>query len=116
MIGWLFILRFLLFWPMVDQLLAALPFVEGFPNLLRWLADNDFEVIVISDANTYFINHILETHGLDNCVTKVFSNPAYFDENGLLRIEWYHSQDYCDLSNKNMCKGWWGLWMLSLLL
>ena len=89
------------------QVLAALPFVEGFPALLRWLAENDFEVIVISDANTYFINHVLETHDLEKCVTKVFSNPAYFDETGLLRIEWYHSQDYCDLSNKNMCKGGW---------
>jgi len=88
-----------------DDLLASLPFVDGLPDLIKWLAGNDFEVIIISDSNAYFIHHIIEHHKLDPYITKVFTNPADFDEEGLLRIEWYHVQDYCDLSNKNMCKG-----------
>ena len=88
-----------------DDLLASLPFVEGLPDLLQWLVSNDFEVIVISDSNSYFIDHVLTTHDLDGLVTRVFTNPARFDENGVLLIEWYHVQDYCNLSNKNLCKG-----------
>jgi len=88
-----------------DVLLASLPFVEGLPDLLRWLVVNDFEVIIISDSNSYFIDHVLKTHDLDELVTRVFTNPARFDDDGVLRIEWYHVQDYCHLSNKNLCKG-----------
>lgn len=85
--------------------LSALPFVEGMPTLLKWLFDHDFEIIVISDSNSYFIQYILEVHDLSQYVTKVFSNPAYFDDKELLKIEWFHVQDYCQLSTKNMCKG-----------
>jgi len=89
----------------LDSKLAALPFVDGLPSLLEWLNKNDFEVIVISDSNSYFINHILQTHKLSPFVMKVFTNPAFFDDDQLLKIQWYHSQDWCNLSNKNMCKG-----------
>jgi len=85
--------------------MSSLPFVEGLPALLKWLHCNDFEVIVISDSNSYFIHHVLDYHGLSQYFTKIFTNPAHFDENELLKIEWYHVQDYCNLSNKNMCKG-----------
>ena len=36
---------------------------------------------------------------------KVFTNPARFDENGRLCIEYYHEQNECQLSAKNLCKG-----------
>jgi len=89
----------------LDSTLSALSFVEGLPALLKWLSENDFEIIVISDSNSYFIRHILDAHDLSQYVTEVFTNPAYFDENQLLKIEWFHVQDHCPLSNKNMCKG-----------
>jgi hypothetical protein len=27
------------------------------------------------------------------------------DENGCLKIDYYHTQDWCDLSTVNLCKG-----------
>jgi len=88
-----------------DDLLASLPFVRGLPALLKWLRESDYEIIIISDSNSYFIEHVLSTHGLSQYVTEIFTNPARFDDEGPLRIEWFHVQDSCNLSTKNMCKG-----------
>ena len=89
----------------IDESLASMPFVEGIPKLLEWLSDNDFEIIIISDSNSHFISHKMKTSGLDKFIRKTFTNPARYDEDGLLKIEWYHAQYYCKLSNKNLCKG-----------
>lgn len=56
--------------------LATMPFVEGMKGLLGRLAAGikeknkmvNFEVIIISDANTFFINYTLQYHKLDGGV------------------------------------------------
>jgi len=85
--------------------LESLQFCEGMPQLLKSLVDNNYEVIIISDANTWFISYILNYHGLDSYVSAIFTNPAHFDDQGLLNIAWFHVQDWCKLSNVNICKG-----------
>ena len=68
--------------------------------------DNDIiDCIIISDSNSVFIDTVLENYNVKHLFSRVFTNPAKFDETGLLRIEMYHMQNWCALSEVNMCKG-----------
>ncbi|GMI77933.1 phosphoethanolamine/phosphocholine phosphatase 1 [Hibiscus trionum] len=65
---------------------------------------------IVSDANVFFIETILEHHGLRGCFSEISTNPSFFDEEGRLRIFPLH-----DFSKHphgcnhpcppNMCKG-----------
>lgn len=88
------------------QCLETIPLVKGMGELLQNLHKSGrFDVIIVSDANTFFIETVLNRHGLGNCVKKIYSNSAFFDEHGCLQIHEYHWQEFCDISAKNMCKG-----------
>ncbi|CAN8230072.1 unnamed protein product [Cochlearia groenlandica] len=64
---------------------------------------------IVSDANKFFIEKILEKHGLLDCFSEIYTNPASVDEDGKLRIFPYHSdasfQHSCNLCPPNLCKG-----------
>jgi len=85
--------------------MAQIPWVAGMENLLQNLNLERYEVIIISDSNSVFIKHCLESAKLSHVVSETYTNPAYFDESGCLNIEFYHNQDWCDLSTINLCKG-----------
>jgi len=52
--------------------MAEIPFVEHIRELLLSLsASGRSEVIIISDSNSVFIEHILRVAALDTCVSKV---------------------------------------------
>ncbi|XP_052245415.1 pyridoxal phosphate phosphatase PHOSPHO2-like isoform X2 [Dreissena polymorpha] len=89
----------------MKNIIANIPFTPGMSDLLEYLRNSCFEVIIISDSNSVFINTALEQKGFKDVVDKVYTNPAHYDENGLLKIAFYHFQDWCDLSTENMCKG-----------
>lgn len=92
--------------PDIAGLIRRLPEVSGIKHLIQTLHDSmDYDVIIISDANTYFINAWLEGNGLSSKVLKVYSNPGAFNEQGRLEIEMFHDQDSCQLSTRNLCKG-----------
>ena len=64
------------------------------------------EAIVISDANTVFIECILQECGVRDVVKEVFSNPAQFEASGRLRVKHYHSHTCGTCSRSpNLCKG-----------
>jgi len=86
------------------ETINEIPLTEGMTELLQFLSQDPFEVIIISDSNSVFIDYSLKHYKLD-CVSSVYTNPATYDENGLLKIEYYHTQDWCDLSTVNLCKG-----------
>ncbi|KAJ8935982.1 hypothetical protein NQ318_000852 [Aromia moschata] len=89
----------------IRDLIISLPPIEGMVELIYEMTEKlNFDVIVISDSNSYFIDLWLEAHNLKERVLKVFTNPAHF-EDGLLKIHMYHLQDSCKLSTKNLCKG-----------
>lgn len=62
---------------------------------------------IVSDANQFFIETILEQHGLLGCFSEIFTNPTLVDE-GVLRILPYHastsSPHACNLCPSNLCK------------
>ncbi|CAK9154373.1 unnamed protein product [Ilex paraguariensis] len=64
---------------------------------------------VVSDANLFFIETILNHLGIRDCFTEINTNPGYVDEEGRLRIVPYHdfhsSPHGCNLCPPNMCKG-----------
>ncbi|KAI9124519.1 hypothetical protein K1719_004441 [Acacia pycnantha] len=64
---------------------------------------------IISDANKFFIETILEHHGILGCFSQVNTNPTYVDEEGRLHITPFHNSSMathnCHLCPSNMCKG-----------
>ncbi|CAN6985716.1 unnamed protein product [Brassica rapa subsp. trilocularis] len=67
---------------------------------------------IVSDANQFFIEKILEHHDLLDCFSDIYTNPTSVDENGKLRISPYHGDGgaastphSCNLCPPNLCKG-----------
>lgn len=84
--------------------IEQIPASPGGAALLDFLlARDDFECVIISDANSYFIETWLRHAGVHNLFTKVFTNPAEFDINGRLVLCPFHSHS-CPKCPENMCK------------
>ncbi|XP_030754897.1 probable phosphatase phospho2 [Sitophilus oryzae] len=90
----------------IDNIIKEIPEVDGMSTLINELHHNmNYDVIIISDSNTHFIQTWLEANNLHTTVLRVFSNPAKYNDKGQLRIKMYHFQEQCTLSTKNLCKG-----------
>ncbi|KAL8458498.1 hypothetical protein ACS0TY_036137 [Phlomoides rotata] len=68
------------------------------------------ELRVVSDANTFFIETVLEHLGILDCFSEINTNPSNVDEEGKLRIfpyvDFQTSPHSCNnLCPPNMCKG-----------
>lgn len=67
------------------------------------------DLMIVSDANLFFIETIVKHLGVSDCFSEINTNPSYVDEQGKLRIFPYHdfhsSSHGCDLCPPNMCKG-----------
>ncbi|XP_077555265.1 pyridoxal phosphate phosphatase PHOSPHO2-like isoform X2 [Haemaphysalis longicornis] len=86
--------------------LLEIKFVDGIIDLLKQLHKTGvFELIIISDSNSVFIEHIMQASGVRPLVHEIFTNYAFFDANGCLQISEYHMQNWCKLSSVNLCKG-----------
>ncbi|KAI4329167.1 hypothetical protein L6164_021460 [Bauhinia variegata] len=64
---------------------------------------------IVSDANVFFIETILEHLGIRECFSEINTNPGYVNEEGRVSILPYHdfskAPDGCSLCPPNMCKG-----------
>ncbi|KAI4386967.1 hypothetical protein MLD38_004839 [Melastoma candidum] len=64
---------------------------------------------IVSDANTFFIDTILEQLGIRELFSEINTNPGFVEESGRLRILPYHDSTIrphgCGLCPPNMCKG-----------
>ncbi|KAL0014935.1 hypothetical protein SO802_002004 [Lithocarpus litseifolius] len=67
------------------------------------------ELRIISDANLFYIETILEHQGVWGCFSRIDTNPSFVDEEGRLRILPFHDLSStphgCKLCPPNMCKG-----------
>ncbi|XP_009117646.1 inorganic pyrophosphatase 2 [Brassica rapa] len=67
------------------------------------------ELRIVSDANTFFIETIVEHLGIRKYFSEINTNPGLVDEQGRLRISPYHdfnkSSHGCPRCPPNMCKG-----------
>ena len=90
----------------MKECVEMLPLAPGMKELFDYVSSSSlYDIIIISDANTVFIEYVLKHYNLHCLVSKVFSNPAKFDKDGCLLIENYHQQDWCSLCTTNLCKG-----------
>lgn len=62
------------------------------------------DAIIISDANTLSIRRILEANGMAEMFKDVISNPAHFDSQGLLKIDYCQRDHGCPRCPLNLCK------------
>lgn len=85
--------------------ITSIPEVPGMIALIRRLVDMDFDVIIISDSNMEFIRCWCKANGIASLIHTVYSNPANFNDNGLLTIKPFHKQTTCSMSQMNLCKG-----------
>ena len=73
--------------------MASLEFTPDMEICLsKLVSELNATIIVISDSNSVFIDHIMKTRGLHHLVDKVFTNPATWNKDGKLLIEPYHYQ------------------------
>ncbi|KAM9861322.1 pyridoxal phosphate phosphatase PHOSPHO2 isoform 1-T2 [Aulostomus maculatus] len=89
----------------VRSVMETIPFTAGMADLLTFISEqkNAIDCIIISDANTMFIDWILHAAGLQAAVDRVFTNPAKFNDLGYMEVQCYHSHD-CDRCPVNLCK------------
>lgn len=85
--------------------LEEIPLTDGMKELFAHLSSDTYDVIIVSDANTLFIDWLLDKHDIRQQVNAVYSNPAEFNDEGQLKLDFYHHQDWCTLSTPNLCKG-----------
>jgi pyridoxal phosphate phosphatase PHOSPHO2 len=64
---------------------------------------------ILSDANRFYIETVLEHLGIRECFSEINTNPGFVDGEGRLRILPYHdfkkASHGCGLCPPNMCKG-----------
>lgn len=97
-----------------DELLSCLGEIQIDPNmveLVKHLKDNHYDLVIISDANTVFIDEILKRNGLEGYFSAVYTNKARFDESGRLTVrpfnEEFNQTHEClspGVCSSNMCK------------
>ncbi|XP_074519313.1 putative phosphatase phospho1 [Halichoeres trimaculatus] len=89
----------------IHAALVKIPPTPGLLTLLQYLRSHqqDFELVVVSDANMYFIETWLEQAGVRGLFTQIFTNPACFDATGRLVLSPFHSHS-CSGCPDNMCK------------
>lgn len=89
----------------IQSAVEKIPPTPGLLNLFEYLQSNrqDFELAVVSDANTYFIETWLEHAGVRHLFRKIFTNPASFDATGRLLLLPFHAHS-CSCCPDNMCK------------
>ena len=64
----------------IRKLIRSLPFMTEVTQMMDVLKSQSSEIIIISDANSVFISELLDAANLTSYITKVFTNPAYFDD------------------------------------
>lgn len=85
--------------------IEKIPPSPGILSLFQYLRAHpkDFETVLVSDANMYFIEAWLRRAGALQLFRKIFTNPGSFDSSGRLVLRPHHSHN-CARCPENMCK------------
>uniref|UniRef100_A0A8C5EQN2 Phosphoethanolamine/phosphocholine phosphatase 1 n=2 Tax=Gouania willdenowi TaxID=441366 RepID=A0A8C5EQN2_GOUWI len=90
----------------IRSIMEKIPATPGMLTLFQYLRNRsslDFEVVLVSDANTFFIESWLQRAGVRHLFNRIFTNPATFNKDGRLVMRPFHSHD-CLRCPDNMCK------------
>uniref|UniRef100_A0A1J3J2W0 Inorganic pyrophosphatase 3 n=1 Tax=Noccaea caerulescens TaxID=107243 RepID=A0A1J3J2W0_NOCCA len=93
----------------IEACLRKMPIDSQIVEAIKSAKSLGCDLKIVSDANKFFIEKILEQHNLLDCFSEIYTNPTSVDENGKLRILPYHSDGsvphICNLCPSNLCKG-----------
>jgi len=90
----------------IKQVFREAPMVARVPDLLRMLKRCGAKVVIVSDANTLFIECILEGNGIRDLVDEIISNPILRKAGRLKLIPYSTEKHECEMScPPNLCKG-----------
>ncbi|KAF0898528.1 hypothetical protein E2562_008122 [Oryza meyeriana var. granulata] len=93
----------------IRECLNSAPLDAHVLSAIRTASALGCDLRVVSDANAFFIETVLEHHGVLGCFSEINTNPARVDGDGRLRISPFHDPDSsphgCSLCPDNMCKG-----------
>ncbi|KIY74449.1 hypothetical protein CYLTODRAFT_433769 [Cylindrobasidium torrendii FP15055 ss-10] len=95
----------------IESALRAMPFHPASKRAISNLkAKGETTFFCLSNANSVFISTILKEQGLTDCFTELVTNPAVWEESGLLnlrrRVDPVGPQHACKVGcSPNMCKG-----------
>ncbi|CAL1360710.1 unnamed protein product [Linum trigynum] len=96
----------------IDDIVGALkrvPVVSNIISAIKSAHALGCELRVLSDANLFFIETVLEHLGVRSYFSEINTNSGSVDEEGRLRISPYHdftrASHGCTLCPPNMCKG-----------
>ncbi|KAM4623456.1 putative phosphatase phospho1 [Polymixia lowei] len=89
----------------IRSVVEEIPPTPGLRALFQYLLNHqqDFELVVVSDANMFFIETWLEHAGARHLFRRIFTNPTSFDATGRLVLLPFHSHS-CSRCPDNMCK------------
>ncbi|KAI9030835.1 phosphatase phospho-type [Phycomyces nitens] len=68
------------------KVLQTIPMTSAMIDTLKRLNANKTRVIIVSDANPFYIETILETYNVRNLVTDIITNTLYTDSQGRFRV------------------------------
>ncbi|ETV96630.1 hypothetical protein H310_10324 [Aphanomyces invadans] len=90
------------------DVVAHIPVQDGMLDAVHLAHERGWDVVIVSDANTVFIDSFLALHNLTSIIPRVFTNPSSFQGN-TLHVTPYHPLDQpphgCPRCPTNMCKG-----------
>lgn len=110
----------------MESCLRQIDISDSMVRLIKYLRDKNYDLVIISDSNTFLIKTILKQNklyqyfadeaGSTENIRRIFANPAKFDSSGQLRVKplsesWNGLQEggfectrsaYC---KRNICKG-----------
>ncbi|KAF8087252.1 hypothetical protein N665_0593s0013 [Sinapis alba] len=94
----------------IEACLKRMPIDSHIVEAIKSAKSLGCDLKIVSDANQFFIEKILEQHNLLDCFSDIYTNPTSIDENGKLRILPYHggaasAPHSCNLCPPNLCKG-----------
>ncbi|CAB4288296.1 unnamed protein product [Prunus armeniaca] len=93
----------------IKECLKRIPMHLGVIAAIKSAHASGCDLRIISDANQFFIETILECHGLLGCFSQIVTNPSFVDGDGRLGIFPYHDvgspSHGCNLCPPNLCKG-----------
>lgn len=91
----------------IEQVLKRAPVIPGVVPAIKAAHALGCDLKIVSDANLFFVETILEHSGIKDCFSEINTNPSYIDDEGKLRICPYHDFDHkCKYPcPPNMCKG-----------
>jgi pyridoxal phosphate phosphatase PHOSPHO2 len=91
----------------IIEVFENLPLTPAMSSTVRLLHSKGYDLRIVSDANTIYIDTILKVSGITNVFSDIRTNPAHFDDRGCLIIGPYEkSPEKCPNGcPSNMCKG-----------